>query len=65
MLNHAHRQPEELKTVNGTAFATHREAYELCLEIYNHPDDYFGNVVVLEPEEVFEEASDEELQACD
>lgn len=46
-------------------FDTHREAYEYCLEIHQHSDNYYGDVVVPEPEEAFEEGPDEELQPQD
>ncbi|EAQ90501.1 hypothetical protein CHGG_02436 [Chaetomium globosum CBS 148.51] len=65
MLNHVHRNPEDLKTVDGSVFDTYRQAYEYCLEIHRHPDDYYGEVFVPEAEDVFEDAPDEELQPRD
>jgi hypothetical protein len=67
MLSHAYRDPADLKTVDGSAFDTHREAYEYCQQIHagQHPDDYYSDVIDPEPEEEFEEPEPEELQPRD
>ncbi|KAK3896343.1 PIF1-like helicase-domain-containing protein, partial [Staphylotrichum tortipilum] len=59
MLDHVHRHPEELKLVDGVEFETFREAHEHCREIHTHPDNYFGDVVMPVPEEVFNDAPEE------
>ena len=65
MLDHIHRSPDELKTINGSDFETYRKAYKYCREIHDHRDNYFGDVVVPEPEEQFKDPPDKELQAHD
>ncbi|KAF6528008.1 hypothetical protein HZS61_008310 [Fusarium oxysporum f. sp. conglutinans] len=42
MLAHPHRDPNQLRKVNGVEYASYALAAEFCYGNHQHPDDYYG-----------------------
>ncbi|KAJ6436102.1 ATP-dependent DNA helicase PIF1 [Purpureocillium lavendulum] len=42
MLAHPHRDPNELRKINGVEYRSHASAAEFCYANHQHPDDYYG-----------------------
>ncbi|KJZ74108.1 hypothetical protein HIM_06354 [Hirsutella minnesotensis 3608] len=42
MLAHPHRDPNELRKINGVEFDSYASAAEFCYANHQHPDDYYG-----------------------
>ncbi|KAJ6437024.1 hypothetical protein O9K51_10321 [Purpureocillium lavendulum] len=42
MLAHPHRDPNELRKINGVEYESHASAAEFCYANHQHPDDYYG-----------------------
>ena len=61
LLNHPHRQSEELFEVDDRQFDNYTSAYQYCLEHHDHPDDHYGTVDEPDPlpdEDEFERGDD-------
>ncbi|KJZ70452.1 hypothetical protein HIM_10154 [Hirsutella minnesotensis 3608] len=65
MLAHPHRDPNELRKVNGVEFVSYASAAEFCYANHQHPDDYYGTPNAEErrpdPDEFEEEFHEPEL----
>ncbi|KAM4067942.1 ATP-dependent DNA helicase PIF1 [Hirsutella rhossiliensis] len=65
-LHHPHRDPQELKEVDGTLFDTFSGAYDHCSAVHDvHPDDYYGDLPPPVEEEFQEEPRNEEDVAAE
>ncbi|KAF6517792.1 hypothetical protein HZS61_003353 [Fusarium oxysporum f. sp. conglutinans] len=42
MLAHPHRDPNELRKINGVEYNSYASAAEFCYGNHRHPDDYYG-----------------------
>ncbi|KJZ68848.1 hypothetical protein HIM_11766 [Hirsutella minnesotensis 3608] len=42
MLAHPHRDPNELRKINGVEYDSYASAAEFCFANHQHPDDYYG-----------------------
>lgn len=42
MLAHPHRDPNQLRKINGVEYASYASAAEFCYGNHQHPDDYYG-----------------------
>ncbi|EAQ82911.1 hypothetical protein CHGG_10729 [Chaetomium globosum CBS 148.51] len=61
LLNHPHRQSEQLLEVDDLQFDNYTSAYQYCLEHYDHQDDHYGTVDepdMLPEEDEFERGED-------
>ncbi|KAM4065772.1 ATP-dependent DNA helicase PIF1 [Hirsutella rhossiliensis] len=65
-LHHPHRDPQELKEVDGALFDTFSGAYDHCSAVHDvHPDDYYGDLPPPVEEEFQEEPRNEEDVAAE
>ncbi|KAH0499425.1 hypothetical protein TgHK011_006623 [Trichoderma gracile] len=65
MLNHSHRDPADLLSVEGVQFGSFRDAFQCCSELHPgaHPDDYYSDLPPPPPEEFEDEEQDDEAVA--
>ncbi|KAJ3453801.1 hypothetical protein MRS44_018433 [Fusarium solani] len=42
MLAHPHRDPNELRKIDGVEYDSYASAAEFCYGNHRHPDDYYG-----------------------
>ncbi|KAF6820018.1 hypothetical protein CSOJ01_01086 [Colletotrichum sojae] len=61
MLNHPHRQLDELLTVEGEVYTTFRDAYDACKTFHgNHAPDFYDTITDTPEDAEFEDAEAEE-----
>ncbi|RYC77234.1 hypothetical protein BFJ63_vAg19892, partial [Fusarium oxysporum f. sp. narcissi] len=65
MLAHSHRDPSELRKIDGIEYDSYASAAEVCYAKHQHPDDYYGTPDAEErrpdPDEFEEEFHEPEL----
>ncbi|RKK08103.1 hypothetical protein BFJ66_g18472, partial [Fusarium oxysporum f. sp. cepae] len=65
MLAHSHRDPSELRKIDGIKYDSYASAAEVCYANHQHPDDYYGTPDAEErrpdPDEFEEEFHEPEL----
>ncbi|KAF6834321.1 mitochondrial dna helicase [Colletotrichum plurivorum] len=61
MVNHPHRQLDELLTVEGEVYTTFRDAYDACKTFHgNHAPDFYDTITDTPDDDEFEDAEAEE-----
>lgn len=55
MLNHHHRNHDELLTVDGERFSSYETAFHRCHHHHDHPDDHYGQPDVETPQAELDE----------
>ena len=61
MLNHSFKEVKDLLTINGTTYATYKEAYTICSLIYTYSNNAYGDVIELNDNNEFKPIDNDEF----